>query len=151
MIGTAWALISKAITSPWVWMALLAAGMALQTARLSGAKDDVAERDALIKDWRRSGEECATANEHSQKVIAELKAVITEMAQTAALQAEQATIAIAERERQVATATASATTEKRKRDELWKATRSCEGLGSMRVDVACDDVAHRLQERTASH
>lgn len=139
--------------NPWVWCAVLVAFLAVQSSRVSGAKQDLVEQKAdaatTLAQKQVDLDIALYANKGNMQTIDELRNAMQAMVVQRETEAAERDAAIAERNRAVALAEQHASTEKRKRDDLWTSTQSCNGLATLRVDTACGVVADRLRDRSS--
>ena len=139
------------LLNPWTYVGLLVVLLGVQSSRLSGAKQDVAEQKRAVVTLKSDLDAMDVANKHWQQTADDLQVRIRTMVQERQVQADQVAKTLADRDAKIEVVTAAANREKIKRAELWKATQSCDGLGSLRIDTACAPMADRLRERTTQH
>ena len=143
------ALALKVLKSPYTWLALVLAFSAVQTSRLSSAKHEVETVRYQLAGQTMLTQQAVAANRVTNETVDSLRAQIQRMVDERELDKQKQALALMESERARDAAARAAIEERRRRDELWRSTQSCRGMGELRVDTACADIAARLRQRTS--
>ena len=143
------ALALKLLKNPLTWLAIVGLALAAQTARLQYANTKLEAARFQLEAQEAQTEVAVAANASCSATVDTLKDRLQQMVDERAIEAARRDTVLRESEIQRERALQAAADERRKRDALWRSTQSCSGLASLRVDLACSDVADRVRERTA--
>lgn len=141
------------LKSRLTWYALTAVAVfgiiTLQTQRLHAARSHVEKLDTELTSVRQQLDATISANQTNQTTIDTLQKRIQVMVDERTLDKAKQDALLAQREDQLAKAVKDAANERKKREQAWTSSTSCQSLGSVRVDAVCSDIADRLRDRSA--
>jgi len=139
------------LNKPAVWVGILCVALfvSVQYTRIVSAHGDTLK--AKLHDAETAALVAVQANQHQGGVIKDLNARLTACVDTNRInvehQAQVLQAAIQSRD----AAVAQATTAKRKRDELWKESKTCEGARAVDLAGVCPAIASGLRQRSGAH
>lgn len=139
------------LNKPAVWVGILAVALVLvgQYARIQSAHVDTAE--AKLHDAETSALVAVQANQHQGGVIKDLQKRLTACINTNVINVENQTKILQAARDATAAAIGQATEAKRKRDELWKESKTCEGARAIDLAGVCPAIASGLRQRSGAH
>ena len=137
---------SKAL--PWALAGLLLLPLGVQSYRLGKAQERAGTLQAQLEQQAIETQEAIDANKSYSAAMQQLEARIDEMVEARRVQQAERDRLLAERDTLVTEARNEAEKARRERRDLWRQTRSGEGLQTLVVDTACSPIAARLRERS---